>query len=91
MRWLIYFCARFRGGQLRISLLLGLIEPLLGLSAVQSRYPFRPASWRDTDFERIVQGRLLQGGKIQVAEQASFREIARHKRIWYLPIETSGW
>jgi len=44
MRWLIHFCARFRGGQLRISLLLGLIEPLLGLSATQSRPPFRPAS-----------------------------------------------
>jgi len=44
MRWLIYFCARFRAGQLRISLLLGLIEPLLDLSAAQSRHPFRLAS-----------------------------------------------
>jgi len=44
MRWLIYFCARFRGGPVRISLLLGLIEPLLGLSAAQSHHPFRPAS-----------------------------------------------
>jgi len=44
MRWLIYFCARFRGGRLRISLLLGLIEPLLGLSAAQSHHLFRPAN-----------------------------------------------
>jgi len=44
MRWLISFCARFRGGPVRISLLLVLIELLLGLSAGQSRLPFRPAS-----------------------------------------------
>jgi len=44
MRWLISFCARFRGGQMRILLLLGLIEPLLGLSTTQSRHLFRPAS-----------------------------------------------
>jgi len=44
MRWLISFCARFRGSQKRISLLLWLIEPLLGLSTTQSRHLFRPAS-----------------------------------------------
>ncbi|HHQ68981.1 MAG TPA: transposase [Halothiobacillaceae bacterium] len=31
--WPIYSYARLRGGQLRISLLLGLIDPLLGQSA----------------------------------------------------------
>jgi len=43
IRWLIYFCARFRGGSVRISLLLWLIKSLLGLSAAQSRHLCRPA------------------------------------------------
>jgi len=43
LRRLIHCCARFRGGQVRILLLLELIASLLGLLVAQSRLPFRRA------------------------------------------------
>jgi len=44
MQWLISFCVRFPGGQVRMSLqLLGLIEPLLSVPAALSSHLFQSA------------------------------------------------